>query len=305
MSARPPRIALVTCAALPEPDADADVLASAVRAAGGEPAWVAWDDPAARLEGFDLAVVRSTWNYPEHVEAFERWLVRAASVTRLENPLEVLQKNLHKGYLLGLEAAGVPVVPTWLVRREDGPSAFAAAVDAAVAQGAGRLVVKPAVGCGSSGARTFFADDGAEARAHVARLAATHDVIVQPFVDGVETDGERSVVCVDGAPSHVVVKAPRFEGGVERTSPPRAPEPFEAELARRVLACAGGPTLYGRVDLFPDGAGAWANRRAVVSELEVLEPSLFLRDAPEALARFARAIVGRAGGPAAHPGATH
>lgn len=288
MSAPAPRVALVTCASLPEPDPDEGPLADAVRAAGGDPAWVAWDGPEVDLAAFDLAVVRSTWNYPERVDAFARWLEAAAEATRLENPLPVLLRNLHKGYLVELAEAGVPVVPTRLVSRDPrAPEAAREAVGWALELARGRLVVKPAVGCASRGTRTFARAD--DAAAYVVALAREGDVVVQPFHDRVEDEGERCVVCLGGEPSHVVSKLPRFEGGVERASPPRAPLPFEAAAARRALARAGGPTLYGRVDLFPDGP--WAAERPLVSELEVLDASLFLADAPDACARFARRLV--------------
>ena len=45
--------------------------------------------------------------------------------------------------------------------------------------------------------------------------------------------------------------------------------------------------LYGRIDIVPDEDG-----RLRVMELELVEPSLFFRQYPPALARFVAAIVG-------------
>jgi hypothetical protein len=51
-------------------------------------------------------------------------------------------------------------------------------------------------------------------------------------------------------------------------------------------ARVGLPFLYGRVDLLSDEAGTLR-----VSELELIEPSLFLVQSPPALERLVRAIA--------------
>lgn len=64
----------------------------------------------------------------------------------------------------------------------------------------------------------------------------------------------------------------------------------EREVALRTVAVAaaesGARPLYARVDLMPDAQGG-----PLVSELELIEPSLYLRQSPVALDRFVRAIV--------------
>ena len=57
------------------------------------------------------------------------------------------------------------------------------------------------------------------------------------------------------------------------------------ELARRF----GGPPLYVRVDMIRDEEG-----RPVVLEIEAVEPSLYLGEAPGSAERLADAIVARA-----------
>jgi hypothetical protein len=60
-------------------------------------------------------------------------------------------------------------------------------------------------------------------------------------------------------------------------------------LARTVLAAVGASTLYARVDMLRDDAGT-----PCLLELELVEPSLFLAQAPQATARLAAAIAERA-----------
>ena len=83
---------------------------------------------------------------------------------------------------------------------------------------------------------------------------------------------------------------PRFAGSDESVSAALAPTPEETAFAERTLAAAGFAGLvYARVVVMRDDAG-----RAVLSELELIEPSLFLEQHPPALARLADALV-RAG----------
>ena len=83
--------------------------------------------------GFDVAVIRSTWDDIDHLADFEAWLDSLAEVTLLLNPAELVRWNLHKRYLVDLADRGVPIVPTVLVERgADLPDLPA-----------GELVVKP------------------------------------------------------------------------------------------------------------------------------------------------------------------
>lgn len=271
---------IATCVALPEPDVDQAPLAAALAAAGLSAALVGWDDPAADWDAPIPTLVRSTWNYPEHPEAFLAWLARAAAAAPLHNPLAVCRANLHKRYLLELAARGVPIVPTTLVAR-------GGTLDLA-ALAAPRIVIKPEIGAASRDAAVFAPSDPAAAR-HLAALTARGAALVQPYVRSVEDHGERSLVWIDGALSHAIRKAPRFSGEIERAS-----GPFEIADDERAVALAAltpyGDLLYGRVDLARDDAG-----RPMVMELELVEPSLFFAHRPGSAARLVTGLVRRLG----------
>jgi len=281
---RPPNIALATALVLPEPDADEPLLVDALQRLGALGRTAAWDDPAVEWSGFDLCVVRSTWNYHLARDAFLAWAARTAAATRIANPLPVLRWNSHKRYLRDLEAAGLPVVPTEHLER--GSARTLAQVRAS--RGWSDVVVKPAVSAGSwRTVRSRGADDDAET--HLRALLTDADAMVQPYVAAVDRRGERAIVAVDGAITHAVRKSPRFAGSDEHVDGPVPVEADERALADAALRHAGGGLLYGRVDMVRDDAG-----RLLLMELEVLEPSLFLGFSAQALERFARAIVRRA-----------
>ena len=273
-------VALASCQVLPKPDRDEAPLLGALRAAGLRAETLAWDDPAADFSSARLTLLRATWNYTEHPERFDAWLARTAATSALWNPLSVLRWNMHKGYLLELARAGVPVTPTHLVPRGSAERL----ADVAAARGWSDVVVKPAVSAGSrltlrAGAATELGE------AHLRAIVAQKDALVQPYLPSVEGHGERALVFVDGTLTHAVRKARRFVGDAESVTGPVEVSEDEAALAGAALAAAPGPVLYARVDVAPDPDG-----RPVLMELELIAPSLFLARGPRAVERLVEAI---------------
>lgn len=288
MPADTPSLAWVTCTRLPEPDADERPALDALRAAGIAAHPAAWDDPAVDWSRFGLAVLRSPWNYYHDPAAFDAWLGRVDAATTLLNPLAACRWNLHKGYLRELERAGVAIVPTEWQDAGEPPQDIAAIMDA---RGWDRVVVKPAISAGSFGTRRFARDEAAEAGAFLAELASRGDAMIQQYIAGVDDAGEHALVWIEGRLTHAVRKSPRLAGDDESVSGELAPTPEQAEFAERVLGAlppeVGDGLLYARIDVMPTPAG-W-----VLSELELLEPSLFMVQSPAARSRFVDAIAQR------------
>lgn len=273
-------IALLHCDPMPEPDPDQAPLLAALRAAGHEAEPVAWNTSRPEsLSPFDAALLRATWDYYRDLPRFLDWIGAAAGHTTLLNPLEVVRANAHKGYLLALAEAGVATVPTVIVPR--GATGKGALVES-IARGRGlaEIVIKPAIGAASFlTLRTSAANP--EAQAHLDEVLSTRDAMVQPFVRTVGTVGERSVVCFRGVASHAVHKRPRFKGEEESVTRTELTEELKA-LAQRALEAAGASgLLYARVDCFEGEDGS-----PMLSELELIEPSLYFGLAPGSAAAF-------------------
>jgi len=281
-------VALVTWRELPELDPDDRPLAATLRARGHRVAIVAWDDPGFDWSKARLVLLRNPWDYYRRLEQFLAWTERVDAVTSLWNPPAVLRWNLHKGYLIELAEAGLPVVPTELVRRGSDFDLAATLARRAWPRG----VVKPAVSADSWETVVFDSGDLAAARTMIERRLPERDLLVQPFLESVESDGERCLVFLDGALSHAVRKNPITRGGRWAGLPegtPVAADDDELEVARRVLAAApAADLLYARVDLVRDAAGA-----PRLLELELAEPTLFLADHPAGLERLVAGIERR------------
>ncbi len=134
------RVALVTCADGPDvaEDRDLPVLVRALNEAGVEASAEVWDDAGVDWARFDLAVIRSTWDYSWRAAEFTAWAERCGALTRLANPADVVRWNTDKRYLADLAAAGAPVVET----------RYLAPGDAVELPDGHEFVVKPASGAG-------------------------------------------------------------------------------------------------------------------------------------------------------------
>ncbi|MER6532171.1 hypothetical protein [Streptomyces sp. NPDC001508] len=284
-----PRIALATYDPGTEPNRDRDlpVLLRALTDAGAEAVAVHWDDPGVDWSGFDLVVIRSTWDYAWRAEEFMAWAARAGNATRLANPAAVVRWNTDKRYLGDLAAAGVPVVPT----------RYIAPGSAARLPGDHDFVVKPTFGAGARYAARYAPGERGTALRQLARM---HEegltAMVQPYVRGIDVGGERALQFFGGRLLHAsrkrAVLAPGTAYDAEKVAHPDLepwlPTPSELAVAGRALAAVpdAPELLYARVDLV-DGEDGTPH----VMELELIEPNLFLFLHPASTATVASAIL--------------
>ena len=282
--ARPADVVLVTGRHMRRPDPEIHLLVAALEHQSIDVAIRPWDDTTAWAL-VPLVVVRSPWDYAAAHEEFLSWARGVAAVTRMVNPLEVLEWNSHKSYLLDLASAGVSTVATTLVRRD----ASNADQARALATYPGEIVIKPAVSVGAIGALRA-ASDSPDAATHLAELASAGDVLVQPLARAVLDGGESSLIYFGGQFSHAIRKLPadgdyRVQEHHGGRVVPHEPTDDEFAVAAATLAAAPAATSYARVDLV-QVAGS-----AAVMELEAIEPQLFLDRDAHAAARFAAHIV--------------
>jgi O-ureido-D-serine cyclo-ligase len=293
-----PRIALVSVAAARALDEDLAPLAAALAARGAEAETVDWDDAGLDWSRFDVAMLRSTWDYVARLPEFLDWIDRVGRCTQLLNPGAVVRWNTDKHYLADLQRAGVPVVPGSFVEPGAEPGAALDAFLAGQAPGAD-FVVKPAVGAGSRDAQRHAQDEREAAVAHVARLLeARRSVLLQPYLERIDSVGETALMYFDGRFSHAIRKGPLLRRGEGPTGAlfaaesiaARTPSAAELDVAAAALGALpfAGPLAYARVDLIQGDDG-----EPRLLELELTEPSLFLAHAADAPARCATAILAR------------
>ena len=279
------KFALVTCERPIERDDDLDFLAPALRRKQVEVETPGWSDPKVDWSSYDLAMLSSTWDYHEKQGQFRAWLRSTAKVTRLLNPLKLVEWNLDKRYLRELDAAGVPTIPTvW-----SEPGQTARTTEEVARLGWEDVIIKPVI---DLGARNLVR----VTRGTVETMLGQYDVptMLQPFLPSVASSGELSLVYIDGELSHALRKLPargdfRVQPQYGGTHEPVEASARAAEIGALALAAAPSPALYARVDLVEKNDGGLA-----LIELELIEPSLYLDVASPSAEMLAQALVAAA-----------
>jgi glutathione synthase/RimK-type ligase-like ATP-grasp enzyme len=283
------RVHLATSAAHAGLAPDDRHLLRALRERGAEPTPVVWEDPLVDWAAAPVTVIRSTWDYTFRRGAYLAWARRAASATRLLNPAPVVEWSTHKGYLLDLARAGVPIVPTTLVTKGSGFD-LANHVDD---RGWPEIVIKPAVGASGQWAGRFASSDVTAAQAHLDVLLGQGDALVQPLLPSVPEEGELSVVWIDGDVRFAVRKrgAPgdfRVHNDFGGSESREDPDAEALRVARAAVAASpqADELLYARVDLVRG-----LDEELCVMEHELVEPELFFGVSAQGTAAMADAIL--------------
>jgi glutathione synthase/RimK-type ligase-like ATP-grasp enzyme len=212
-----------------------------------------------------------------------------ADGTAVSNPVSILRWNSDKSYLAELDAAGIPSVPTLVSDALDADALDNARANFVV----DTLVVKPPISGGADGTfRLTLGDD-------IPDSVAGQRMMIQPYVPTIAEEGEYSLFYFAGHFSHAIIKRPaagdfrvqeQYGGYEAAVTPPAAAQ----DLAQRALAATAsitgaGTLAYARVDILRDCDGIFR-----LMELELIEPSLFLRFAPDNGTAFAEALLATA-----------
>jgi glutathione synthase/RimK-type ligase-like ATP-grasp enzyme len=286
------RIAIATCSAVPDLDADARLLAKALQRRGAEAEPLVWDSGHQPFGAspVDAVILRSTWDYQYKVQSFLRWAKGLSG--RLYNDFATVAWNIDKRYLVDLREARIPIVPSTFVDQGASDLQFPD----------GMFVVKPTVSAGSKDTAVYDEDRLSGARAHVRGLQREgRTALIQPYLDHVDTQGETAVILIDGLPCHamrkdalMVLDEPLEEGLFrQEVMSLRVADEDILALARRAcewVSSTFGLPLYARVDILRDQHG-----QPVILELELIEPSLFLDFYPPTADVLAQALLQRLG----------
>lgn len=278
------RIALATSADHAELHEHDLPLVDALRAAGLDPVAEVWTDPSVDWSAYDAILLRSVWDYHQRYDDFTEWLAQLDKAgVPVFNDSDLVRWNGDKRYLLELRERGVAIVPSQI-------AAGACLREVVAGLNGQEIVVKPTVGAGAT--HTIRGLAGSPELEQAMDELPDTVYLVQPFQPEVQTDGEWSLVFIDGEFSHAVVQRPvagdyrvqlMFGGVATPADPPSA----VLDGARAVLSTAGVHPLYARVD------GLVVNGRFLLMELELIEPYLFFPQAPEATQKLAGAVAAR------------
>jgi hypothetical protein len=280
------KVALVSCDDLPGWEVDDNPLIEALQERGAtvhRPSWtqdIEWDT-------FDISVIRTTWDYHSRKVEFVDW---CKTVPRLFNNAEIVVWNTHKSYLRELEERGTAIAPTtWI-----GTNRTIDVQKELNLFGSSQGFIKPQVGACASDTLRFSCDEVEEAQQFL-RDNAHQDMMLQPYLKNVETEGELTAVFIDGHFTHGVQKIPvkgdyRVQDDFGATDKPYEFTSDELQTMQETLLAVPQheQLLYARFDYLRSDEG-----ELLLNELELIEPSLFFRHCENSAIRLAEAILKR------------
>ncbi|MGZ5004883.1 MAG: ATP-grasp domain-containing protein [Chthoniobacterales bacterium] len=263
---------------------DDDLCYGPLRELGWQPETISWRKADVDWTQFVCAIIRSTWDYQRNLPAFLAAMDRIAAAARLANPIDIVRWNANKIYLRDLEKRGARIAPT--IWKEPGVEPREIA-DWFREFETNELVIKPTVSANAE--NTVRLTKGQTLPATSLAVFAEQAYMLQPFMPGIAEEGEFSLFYLHGNFSHAILKTPKphdFRVQEEHGGIIRAVKPTPELLAagEKVMRLLDETLLYARVDFVRDGDDF------ALMELELIEPSLYLRMDENAPANFATAI---------------
>lgn len=267
---------------------DVDLCIEPLHDLGWEVEAVPWRaETAPDWNRFDAVYIGVPWDYPEDPARFLDLLETIDnSDAILVNDLSLVRWSLAKTYLSDLQAGGADIVPSLWLDVFD-PDAVADAFDR---WNTDMVIVKPVIGTNATDTCRIAREQWPDRIAELLATFGDRPVIVQPFITGIRDEGEYSMFYFDRVFSHAIRKVPQpgdFRVQEERGAEILAIDPDAALLgtADRVMALVEPKPVYARGDFIRGNDG-----RFLVMELELIEPSMYLRMDADAPGRFARAF---------------
>jgi len=252
-----------------------------------------WDNPDFDWTQTRFAVFRTTWDYFERIDEFQSWFQRVSNQTIFINPASLIEWNLDKHYLLDISNKGIAIPPTLFLERGEKKTLL----EICKQSGWNEFILKPAISGAARHTYRFTMDGIPTLETIFKELISNESMMVQQYMESITSKGEVSMMVFGGKYSHSVLKKAKegdfrvqddFGGSLHAFEP----DGDEITFAETVVQCCEKVPIYARVDVVWDLKG-----NLCVSELELIEPELWMRKHPESANRFAKELDRSAGNP--------
>ncbi|MFQ6005485.1 MAG: RimK family alpha-L-glutamate ligase [Woeseia sp.] len=287
MGIRKKRCAYLTMDSTEGWEIDADLSFGPMQALGWSIDMVPWTTTGVDWDRYDAVYICTPWDYPDDPALFMELLEAVdQSSAVLVNDLALVRWTISKTYLRDLESRGAAIVPS-IWRESFDPESLPSFFDD---HGTDRIIIKPVVSTNAHDTFLLDSDETDETLTELQSTFAARAFVVQPFIENVQAEGEFSLFYFSNEFSHAILKTPKdrdFRVQEEHGASIVAviPEQYLLDTAARVLSLVEPVPVYARCDFLrgPDG-------QFLLMELEVVEPSMYLRMDEAAPTRFARAV---------------
>ncbi|MEW5822103.1 MAG: hypothetical protein AB1782_18055 [Cyanobacteriota bacterium] len=269
---------------------------------------VIWGEVLDNIIKYDILIVRSPWDYmdnAENRELFLNWIeFLQFSNIKLENKPQLIRWLYDKHYLRDFEANNILIVPTNYIEKGQKVNLES------FYKFLGPFVIKPSIAAAGEGLKFIKKEEEAiDYQDEFNNLASTRSYIIQAFIPEIATNGEWSLIFIDGKYSHSIHKTPmegeilvhaEAGGGLQFIEPSDIVINTAVNMYDKIIK-AFRETMYFEVDKIND---EWVplylridvietSKGILLSECEGVEPELFFRANQESISTFVNAIENR------------
>ncbi|EHD8285279.1 hypothetical protein AAIL08_001548 [Campylobacter upsaliensis] len=239
----------------------------------------AWQEIRVRhLAQNTLILPLAVWDYSLEYANFLHFLneLERAKISIL-NPSEILKMNADKSYLKILEEANLPIIDSIIFKQNEDFNFSQIPFQ--------KAVIKPLVG--QSGYKVRFLEQKMPTKEEF-----SHGALIQPFIESVEELGEFCFIFFGGKFNYAIHRQTQKDWRANsnygvKIAPLKNPSKAHIDLALKALkALKSSNLLYARVDLLPQ-----KNGKALINEVELIEPSLYFDFHENALEQFIKNLL--------------
>ncbi|EAJ7402316.1 hypothetical protein A0048_06665 [Campylobacter upsaliensis] len=239
----------------------------------------AWQEIRVRhLAQNTLILPLAVWDYSLEYANFLHFLneLERAKISIL-NPSEILKMNADKSYLKILEEANLPIIDSIIFKQNEDFNFSQIPFQ--------KAVIKPLVG--QSGYKVRFLEQKIPTKEEF-----SHGALIQPFIESVEELGEFCFIFFGGKFNYAIHRQTQKDWRANsnygvKIAPLKNPSKAHIDLALKALkALKSSNLLYARVDLLPQ-----KNGKALINEVELIEPSLYFDFHENALEQFIKNLL--------------
>ncbi|EAI9907035.1 hypothetical protein Q9Q51_04640 [Campylobacter upsaliensis] len=239
----------------------------------------AWQEIRVRhLAQNTLILPLAVWDYSLEYANFLHFLneLERAKISIL-NPSEILKMNADKSYLKILEEANLPIIDSIIFKQNEEFDLSLIPFQ--------KAVIKPLVG--QSGYKVRFLEQKIPTKEEF-----PHGALIQPFIESVEELGEFCFIFFGGKFNYAIHRQTQKDWRANsnygvKIAPLKNPSKAHIDLALKALkALKSSNLLYARVDLLPQ-----KNGKALINEVELIEPSLYFDFHENALEQFIKNLL--------------
>ncbi|EDP6885346.1 hypothetical protein GMG63_07085 [Campylobacter upsaliensis] len=239
----------------------------------------AWQEIRVRhLAQNTLILPLAVWDYSLEYANFLHFLneLERAKISIL-NPSEILKMNADKSYLKILEEANLPIIDSIIFKQNEDFNFSQIPFQ--------KAVIKPLVG--QSGYKVRFLEQKIPTKEEF-----PHGALIQPFIESVEDLGEHCFIFFSGKFAYAIHRQTQKDWRANsnygvKIAPLKNPSKAHIDLALKALkALKSSNLLYARVDLLPQ-----KNGKALINEVELIEPSLYFDFHENALEQFIKNLL--------------